>query len=314
MTASVRVYKGDAIARYGFGAAHPFSPDRHAAFHTELAQLENGSGIELASPVICDRQQLMLFHTEAHIDRVERMSATGSGYLDGGDTPAVPGIYEAACAVVGTTLAAVDAVLAGEVRRAFVPIAGLHHAARDHASGFCVFNDCGVAIEHLKHVHGLSRVAYVDIDVHHGDGVYYAFESDPAVVFADIHEDGRYLFPGTGGRHETGIGEGAGLKINLPLAPGDGDARFREEWAAVETLIEEARPEFILLQCGADGLAGDPLAHLTLTEEAHGYAASRLCMLADRLCDGRLVATGGGGYDLGNLARAWTRVVEALAA
>ena len=210
--------------------------------------------------------------------------------------------------------AAVDAVIAGEVSRAFVPIAGLHHAARHQASGFCVFNDCGVAIEHLKAVHGLNRIAYVDIDVHHGDGVYYAFESDPAVIFADIHEDGRFLFPGTGRRDETGKGEASGLKINLPLAPGDGDARFREEWAAVEALLERARPELILLQCGADGLEGDPLAHLALTEETHAFAASRLCAIADRSCGGRLVATGGGGYNLDNLARAWTRVVTTLAA
>ena len=314
MSAAVRVYKGDAIARYGFGADHPFSEDRHGAFHRELESLGILPGVEIAPPQSCDREQLMRFHTAAHVDRVERLSAEGGGYLDGGDTPAVPGIFEAASAVVGTTLAAVDAVVAGEVRRAFVPIAGLHHAARHQASGFCVFNDCGVAIEHLKTVHGLGRIAYVDIDVHHGDGVYYAFESDPAVIFADIHEDGRFLFPGTGRRDETGKGEGSGLKINLPLAPGDGDVQFREQWPAVEALLEQNPPEFILLQCGADGLDGDPLAHLRLTEEAHAFATGRLCEIADRYCGGRVVATGGGGYNLDNLARAWTRVVQALAA
>lgn len=314
MPASVRVYKGEAIARYGFGADHPFSQDRHGAFHRELEGVDARSGIELAPPVTCGRDRLELFHTADYVDRVARLSAEGIGYLDGGDTPVVPGIFEAASAVVGTTLAAVDAVCAGEVDRAFVPIAGLHHAGRDQASGFCVFNDLGVAIEHLKKTHGLARIAYVDIDVHHGDGIYYAFETDPAVIFADIHEDGRFLFPGTGRRDETGSGEGRGFKVNLPLSPGDGDQRFREEWTEVEALIERTEPEFILLQCGADGLAGDPLAHLRLTERAHAYAAARLCALADRFCQGRLVATGGGGYDLANLARAWTRVVQALAA
>ena len=314
MPASVRVYKGEAIARYGFGVDHPFNQDRHGAFHRELARLGRVPGVEICPPVTCTRADLELFHQPGFVDRVARLSAEGRGYLDGGDTPVVPGIFEAASAVVGTTLAAVDAVLAGDARSAFVPIAGLHHASRDQASGFCVFNDCGVAIEYLKKAHGFTRVAYVDIDVHHGDGVYYAFESDPAVIFADIHEDGRFLFPGTGAADEVGSGKGRGCKINLPLQPGDGDAQFREQWNEVEVLIERTEPEFILLQCGADGLEGDPLAHLRLTEEAHAHAATRLRALADRICGGRIVATGGGGYNLANIGRAWTRVVQALAA
>ena len=114
----------------------------------------------------------------------------------------------------------------GECRRAFVPIAGLHHAARDRAAGFCVFNDCGVAIELLKRA-GLKRIAYVDIDAHHGDGVFYAFEDDPAVIFADLHEDGRYLYPGTGMAEEIGKGAARGMKLNVPLPPGADDQRVR---------------------------------------------------------------------------------------
>ena len=129
---------------------------------------------------------------------MQARSASGEGYLDGGDTPAFRGIFEAACDVVGASLVATDAVMAVSASRAFVPIAGLHHAGRAHAAGFCVFNDCGVVIEHLKRVHGLARIAYVDIDAHHGDGVYYGFEDDPALIFADLHEDGEFLYPGTG--------------------------------------------------------------------------------------------------------------------
>jgi acetoin utilization protein AcuC len=313
MAAPVYVYRGDDLARYGFGADHPFGLDRHGAFHGELGRVQMGETIRYAQPERAARELVELFHTPEYVDRVIDASNTGEGYLDMGDTPAIPGIYEAACTVVGTTVAAVDAVMRGDARRAFVPIAGLHHAARGGAAGFCVFNDCGVAVEHLKRHHGLRRVAYVDIDAHHGDGVYYAFDDDPALVFADIHEDGRFLYPGTGSADEVGVGEGRDLKLNLPLPPGAGDTEFLEVWPAVEALIERTQPEFVLMQCGADSLAGDPITHLRYTEEAHAVAAERLCRLADRYCNGRLVATGGGGYDRHNLARAWTRVVQALA-
>ena len=308
------VFRGEALARYGFGEDHPFGEDRHAAFHDELAAQSLGDAVHYADPVRCIAEDLALFHTADYIERVNRMSVTGVGYLDHGDTPVFPGVYEAASDVVGSTLAAVDAVMAGDARRAFVPIAGLHHAARDAAAGFCVFNDCGVAAEHLRHRHDVTRVAYVDIDAHHGDGIYYGFEDDPYLVFADVHEDGRYLYPGTGAASEVGVGAGAGTKLNVPLAPGAGDTEFLAAWESVETHIERAEPEFILLQCGADSLAGDPITHLSFTEEAHAFAAQRLCLLADRYAAGRIVATGGGGYNRRNLARAWTRVVEAFCA
>jgi acetoin utilization protein AcuC len=314
MSVPVYVYKGDALARYGFGADHPFGQDRHAAFHDELARAGLDGAIEYRVPVGCSRDLLELFHAPEYVDFVAGMSAEGHGFLDHGDTPAVPGCFEAASVVVGTTVAAVDAVMSGECRSAFVPIAGLHHAGRDRAAGFCVFNDCGVAIEHLKNRHRLNRIAYVDIDAHHGDGVYYAFEADGAVVFADIHEDGRYMYPGTGSANEVGTGEGRDLKLNIPMPPGAGDAAFLDAWPAVEALLQRTQPEFILLQCGADSLAGDPLTHLRFSENAHAHAAQRLRALAEVYCSGRIVATGGGGYNRHNLARAWTRVVEALAA
>ena len=216
--------------------------------------------------------------------------------------------------VVGTTLAAVDAVMAGDAAHAFVPIAGLHHAGRAHAAGFCVFNDCGIAAEYLRNRHGLKRIAYIDIDAHHGDGVFYGFEDDPDIVFADIHEDGRYLYPGTGAASETGKGRAKGTKLNIPLPPGAGDAEFDEVWPRVMAHLEHSGAEFILLQCGADSLEGDPITHLEFTENTHAKAARDLRDFAERHCEGRIVATGGGGYNRHNLARAWTRVVEALAA
>ena len=224
-----------------------------------------------------------------------------------------PGVYEAAATVVGGTLEALAAIVAGPARRAFIPIGGLHHATRDSAAGFCVFNDCGIAIEAARRLHGIRRVAYIDIDAHHGDGVFYAFEEDPDLLDADLHEDGRFLYPGTGSRSETGKGAAAGTKLNIPLPPGAGDDAFLAAWAEVERYLDAGQPELILLQCGADSIGGDPITHLKLTPEAHAHAARRLAVLADRHASGRILGMGGGGYNRDNLARAWTRVVEELA-
>jgi acetoin utilization protein AcuC len=308
----VYVYKGEALARYGFGEGHPFGPDRHDAFHTELSRAGLGDAIQYASPRSATVDELALFHSADYIDFVSKKSSEGYGFLDGGDTPAFPGVFDIASDVVGTTLAAVDGVMSGEAARAFVPIAGLHHAGRGHAAGFCVFNDCGVAIEYLRDKHGLQKIAYVDIDAHHGDGVFYGFEDDPGLIFADIHEDGRYLYPGTGAASETGKGRAAGTKLNIPLPPGAGDTEFDEAWPAVMSHLRAARPEFIILQCGADSLEGDPITHLRFTENAHARAAAELCRLADEQCNGRIIGAGGGGYNRHNLARAWTRVVQAF--
>jgi acetoin utilization protein AcuC len=307
------VYKGDALASYGFGDEHPFGFDRHEAFQTELEGLELGTSIQYAEPRRASVDELALFHTPEYIDLVSKRSQEGTGFLDDGDTPAYPGIFNTASDVAGTTLAAVDAIMAGDSKRAFVPIAGLHHAGRGHAAGFCVFNDCGIAVEYLRKIHGLTRIAYVDIDAHHGDGVFYGFEDDPDLIFADIHEDGRFLYPGTGHAEETGKGRAIGTKLNIPMPPGAGDLEFDAAWARVTKYVDDAAPEFIIFQCGADSLAGDPITHLQYTEAAHGRAASDLCELADSHCGGRIIGTGGGGYNLGNLARAWTRVVESFA-
>lgn len=312
MTERVRVYKGEALARYGFGEDHPFGPDRHDVFHDGL--MEAGMDIEVsyADPCDGDRDLLALFHTDAYIERVAKASSTGNGWLDAGDTPAFPGVYEAAATVAGTVRHAVDAIMAGECRTGFVPIAGLHHARRDSAGGFCVFNDCGIAVEYLRREHGLKRIAYVDIDAHHGDGVFYGFEDDPDLLFADIHEDGRFLYPGTGHRWETGKGAAEGTKLNVPMPPSADDSVFRAAWSQVEAYLEENRPEFIILQCGADAMAGDPITHLAYTEASYSLAASRLWQIAAEHCEGRLLATGGGGYNRPNLARAWRAVVRSL--
>jgi acetoin utilization protein AcuC len=308
------VVAGERLARYGFGDGHPFGPDRHAAFMGEFASRGLDRQVRVVETRAATRDELEAFHTNAYVDLVRDRSLAGQGYLDAGDTPAWRGVFEAAADVVGATLVATEAIMQGSARRAFVPIAGLHHAARGSAAGFCVFNDCGVAIELLRKRYGLRRIAYIDIDAHHGDGVYYAFESDPDLIFADIHEDGRYLYPGTGDESETGLGEAAGTKLNLPVPPGADDVVFDAKWPRVLAHLRKFEPEFIVLQCGADSVAGDPITHLKFTPEAHRRAAADLVALAERLGHGRVLATGGGGYNRINIARAWNGVVEGMLA
>ena len=312
MSADVLVVAGDRLARYGFGDGHPFGPDRHGAFWREFETRGFDRRAQVVDTRAATLDELLAFHTPAYLDLVRQRSSTGQGYLDGGDTPAWRGVFEAASDVAGATLLASEALAEGRVRRAFVPIAGLHHASRASAAGFCVFNDIGVAIEALRARFGLQRIAYVDIDAHHGDGVFYAYESDPELIFADLHEDGRHLYPGTGSEHETGRGAAAGTKLNIPLAPGADDSVFEREWPRVVAHLERFAPQFIILQCGADSIAGDPITHLRFSAAAHAQAARDLAALAERLGHGRLLALGGGGYHRGNLAAAWNGVVEAL--
>ena len=310
MSNSVCVYVGEALANYNFGASHPFGPQRHDVFVAELKRQKIDQQVDLLDPVIGTEQQLRLFHTQEYIERVKAMSKTGTGFLDEGDTPAFTGVYDVSLGVVGTTLDAVKQVMEGNYLRAFTPIGGLHHARRERAAGFCVFNDCGVAIEALRSEYGIKKVAYVDIDAHHGDGVFYAFESDPDLCFIDIHEDGRFLYPGTGALEETGIGEAKGTKLNIPMPMFADDGLFLKIWNRAEVFLQKAKPEFILFQCGADSIKGDPITHMHYSSASHAHAATRLCNLADELCDGRIVAMGGGGYNQQNLSQPWTAVVD----
>jgi acetoin utilization protein AcuC len=306
------VVAGERLARYGFPDGHPFGLDRHAAFYAEFTARGLDKRVRVMETRAASRAELQSFHTPQYLDFVAERSAAGDGFLDAGDTPAFRGVYEAAADIVGATLLACDEVMAGRAPRAFVPIAGLHHAQRGGAAGFCVFNDCGVAVEMLRRNHGLKRIAYVDIDAHHGDGVYYSFVDDPDLIFADIHEDGRYLYPGTGREDETGLGVAKGTKLNIPVPPGADDAVFAAEWPRVLAHLEKFEPEFILLQAGADSVEGDPITHMRFSAETHTRAARDLAKLARKLGHGRLVGTGGGGYNRINIAKAWTGVVEGL--
>jgi acetoin utilization protein AcuC len=310
MKNEVRLYVDEAMGKYGFPNGHPFGPDRQDAFWKEAVKRGLVGNTELSGSRAATKEEIERFHTPDHVERVEALSADGDGSIDYGDTPAYPGVYDASAHVVGAALEGLKRVMEGECARTFQPIGGLHHARRANAAGFCVFNDCGVVIDTLRTVYGIERVAYVDIDVHHGDGLYYPYEEDSELIYADIHEDGKFLYPGTGNEREQGKGTAVGRKLNIPLQPGSGDKEFYAAWERVVAHVRQYRPDFIVFQCGADSIAGDPLAHLQYTPAAHAHAARSLCALANETAQGRIMGFGGGGYNRGNLAAAWCGVLD----
>ncbi len=303
---------------YNFGPDHPFQQGRVKLARDLMAAMglldHEGALEETALPASEDH--LLPAHAAEYMEVVRRAgrdpARAGNRYLRYGlgtaDNPLFPAMYEAAALAAGGTLAAMDAVQRGEVRNAFNLGGGFHHAHRARASGFCIFNDLSVAIHHVLQ-EGASRILYLDVGAHHGDGVQYAFYEDPRVLTISLHEDGRYLFPGTGFVEEVGEGEGEGYSVNVPLPPQTGDdaylAALRE---IVPPLAEAFRPDLLLNQFGIDTYVTDPLTHLGLGTSAHQAIAREVHAIADRVCGGRWVVTGGGGYDPSAVARAWALV------
>lgn len=307
------LYADEMLSRYGFPAGHPLGVDRQGAFLTEASGQGLLSLVSRQAARAATREEIERFHTKRHVEKVMTAERDGLEFLDNGDTPVFPGVYEASALVAGAALDGLSRVMNGEFLRSLQPVGGLHHAGRDHSAGFCVFSDLGIVIETLRATYGIRRVAYADIDVHHGDGIFYAYEEDAGLIFADVHEDGRHLYPGTGHADETGKGSAKGTKLNIPLKPGAGDAEFARAWPRVEAHLVKYEPEFVIFQCGADGLKGDPLAHLQYSSATHALAAKGLRRIAERFAKGRMMAFGGGGYDRRNLAKAWSAVLREMA-
>ena len=305
------LFADEGLARYGFPGGHPFGTDRQDAFLREAEERGLVDKVWLKKGQGAGREVLERFHQSDYVERVRTAESSGLEYLDP-DTPVFPDVFEVASYVVGSALSGLDMVMDGQCIRTFQPIGGLHHAGRAHSAGFCVFSDLGVVIETLRIRYGVKRVAYVDIDVHFGDGVFYAFEEDPDMIIADIHQDPRGFYPGTGFAYETGKGAAAGTKLNIPLVHGSGDKEFYESWPRVERHLEKFAPEFFVFQCGADGLKGDPIAGLRYSPETHAYATKRLLVLSERFAKGRLMAFGGGGYNRVNLGKAWSAVLAEM--
>lgn len=313
---------GPELTRYFFHRDHPFNPRRLelAVSLIEALGLVGGPDTPVVAPRPATDAELLRVHGAAYVDAVKRLSAGGADPADAwrwglgtDDTPVFPGMHEATALVTGATLRAAELVMRGEATRAFSIAGGLHHAHRDRASGFCVYSDLAAAIAWMREAHG-ARVMYIDYDAHHGDGVQGIFYRDPDVLTLSIHESGRYLFPGTGFVDELGEGEGFGYSLNLPLDPFTED----DSWLWLhERLIPEAaeafRPDVIVLQNGCDGHMLDPLTHLRASTRLYDETVRLVCDVADRVCGGRVVATGGGGYSIWRVVpRAWTLVWAAL--
>ena len=294
------------FTEYDFGDDHPFTERsrRSAVRLLETVVPQTTQFLREVPPA--GHRLLETFHEPGYLTLVEGASVRGKAIpLDSGDTPAFLGCFDAAGRIVEGAVRAVDFSL-HERAPAFHPAGGLHHAHPDRASGFCIFNDVAVAVKHA--VSSGHRVAYLDIDAHHGDGVMYGFYDSGRVLDIDFHQDGRTLFPGTGRVDETGAGDGAGLKVNLPLPPGTGDEALEPlVRRVVPPLLRSFRPELIIVQHGADGHAGDPLTSLQYTSAAYDQVDRLVVGLAHELCQDRLVVTGGGGYRPESVARVLAR-------
>ena len=304
------------LTDYDFGPHHPMSPIRVDLTMELAAQLGvTGEHLRLVEAPMASDDVIATVHERGLIEAVTEAGTTpGHTDLDRGlgtdDNPVFPGMHRAAAHVVGATVEACRQVWSGESQHSVSITGGLHHAMRDRASGFCIYNDVAVGIKKLLD-DGAQRVAYVDVDVHHGDGVEQIFWDDPRVLTVSLHETGQMLFPGTGFPTDIGGADAEGTAVNLALPPGTGDAGWlRAYHAVVPPVVRAFDPEILVTQHGCDSHREDPLAHLMLSVDGQRASYLALHELAHEVCDGRWVATGGGGYALVEVVpRAWVHLL-----
>jgi len=312
---------------YNFGPTHPFNPVRWDLTYKLADRMQILDHFTQLDPIPASDDALARIHTREYIAAVRtagqnatpghssnsRHTALGHG-LGSEDNPAFPHMHHAAALIAGGSIAAAKAIAAGETHRAVNFAGGLHHAMADAASGFCVYNDAALAIAALLDA-GVERVAYVDVDVHHGDGVQAAFYGDPRVLTISIHESPVSLWPGTGWAGECGAGPAAGTAINLPVPSGTADAEWLRAFdAVVPSAVTAFRPQVLVTQHGADSHRDDPLADLNLSVNAHAAAQRTLRDLAESTTGGRWLALGGGGYSLVRVVpRSWTHLLAVTA-
>ena len=309
------------LTTYDFGPTHPMNPirvDLTVRLAEQLRVVGDGAMPLVAAPHATDAD-LLTVHTADLIEAVRRTSVDPADIqpelgLGTDDNPTFAGMHEAARHVVGASLEAARMVWEGEVSHAANIAGGLHHAMPGRASGFCVYNDVAVAIRWLL-AQGAKRVVYVDVDVHHGDGVEQVFWDDPRVLTISLHETGQMLFPGTGFAHDLGGPDAEGSAVNVALPPGTGDAGWlRAFHAVVPPLVREFAPDVLVTQHGCDSHMSDPLAHLMLSVDGQRAAYQTLHDLAHEVTGGRWVVTGGGGYAIVEVVpRAWTHLLGELA-
>ncbi len=301
--------------KYDFGTDHPLHQNRvrlHYKLSQNLGILDHKGVIE---PKIqpATEKQLQLVHEPAYIDLIRRLSEQESYTLLDDDTHSFPGVYDAARLLVGGSIAAADNVMKGNTAFSWNPGGGMHHAHSNQASGFCIFNDASITCRHLQKQYKTKRILYLDIDVHHADGVQSCFYHDPSVLTLSIHETGRTLFPNSGFTEEVGEEEGRGYSVNLPLPPYTQDKAYLEAFEAiVPPILEVYRPDVIVMQNGVDTHFQDPLGHLALTTKAFENISEQMRQLAKQYAHNKLVALGGGGYSYLSVPRCWTIILGQL--
>jgi len=309
------IYSPDYI-KYYFNDEHPFNQHRLLLTFDLMNEYGLLGQDDILPPRVATEEEIALVHDRQYIQFVKKQSHTKQELpqavnygLGTEDVPCFAEMHESTSLIVGGTLKAVDVVMNQEADHAFNPAGGLHHAFRGRASGFCIYNDCSVAIAYLRK-HWDARVLYIDTDAHHGDGVQWAFYDDPNVLTVSIHETGKYLFPGTGNLTERGEGSGYGYSVNVPLDAFTEDDSFLEVYhGLIPTVARGFKPDVILTQNGCDAHSYDPLTHLSCSMEIFQKIPRLAHALAHELCDGRWIAVGGGGYDIWRVVpRAWTLV------
>lgn len=315
MTRTAFIYNSDAV-QYDLGQHHPFKAVRPELVKTLLESF--GVPLEPMTSQPATIEEIRRVHSSAYVTRVIRASS-GEDVSDAlqygigtSDTPIFPRMHEATAGVAGATLTAARLVSSGTVSRALNIAGGLHHAQHGTGSGFCVYNDLSIAIADL--VSSGLRVAYLDVDAHHGDGVQWLHYDDPNVLTISLHETGRYLFPGTGYTHELGRGAGLGYSLNLPLEPYTQDGSYLDCLTRVlEPALFWFKPDVLVLQGGADSHQFDPLADLSLTTQGYAAVYRLVVQMANQYAGGRMVATGGGGYATYTaVPRVWAELYAAL--
>ncbi|TKI54392.1 acetoin utilization protein AcuC [Brevibacillus antibioticus] len=316
MSRNARLIYSPDYTQYYFHDDHPFNQRRLLLTHDLMSSYGLLKDSDILTPRPATDEELALVHDPRYIQFVRdqghsehELPQAASYGLGTEDVPCFSNMHEASSLIVGGTLNAVDAVMSGQAEHAFNPAGGLHHAFRGRASGFCIYNDCSVAIAYLRK-NWNARVLYIDTDAHHGDGVQWAFYDDPHVLTVSIHETGKYLFPGTGNLSERGDGSGYGYSVNVPLDAFTEDDSFLEVYEElVSKLAAGFKPDVILTQNGCDAHAYDPLTHLSCSMKIYQAIPRLAHRLAHEYCDGRWIAVGGGGYDIWRVVpRAWTLV------
>ncbi len=304
--------KSSLFKQHDTGTGHPECAHRITAIEDALTANNLLSALSIVDPIAASIDDVSLIHPHEYVERVRLACESGAGYVDTPDVPISNQSYDAAIHAVGGVLAVCDFVVSGDINNGFALIRPPgHHAERNMALGFCLFNNVAIAARHLQLRHGLERIVILDWDVHHGNGTQHLFESEADIFYISLHQYPHY--PGTGAASETGIGAGEGATLNCPMPAGSGDLAYHEAFTEqILPAIENFGPDVILLSAGFDAHRADPLGNINLTVESYAWMTDAMLDVAQRRCGGRLISLLEGGYNLQALAESASRHIEIL--